>query len=540
MEHTLCGLCTHRRLRRRRRVLVGVVGVVVGALALGGATVSASGAASTASVGGGVLKWAANLSGTAASVVALDPAQGLSTGADVAWQLPVYDSLLHTRPDGSFAPGLATSATLVDPKTITVELRQGVKFQDGSPFNADAVKAGIERNMNAPQRGQFRAPLLTVSSIDVTGPYALRINFAQPVGGAFYPLLAGQDTFIMSPTAVAAKSLDELAKAPVGAGPFKVASYTPGQQIELVRNPDYWDARDVRLGGITFIQSEGGPTTVNALAAGTVDFATNLSVTDAEAVAKRGSVKVSYKPLDNSALWFPVCKAKPPFDDARVRQALNYALDREAINKAVLDGRGAPQWALWPETSVNFPKDLKGHFAYNLAKARKLLKAAGYAKGFKTSMLPINGVTAAAQVAEIAQEQWRKIGVNVEIRQTSDFVGDLYVRNQAPIGLIPASQPGIGKISGPYQTGSLGDLCKYDNPKINAIVTQLSAVAPGSKEAVKLWSQAQHIVVGDALSVWAVFAPATAVWNSALKGVRLVPSVYGYTLDLWNRATTLK
>ena len=183
---------------------------------------------------------------------------------------------------------------------------------------------------------------------------------------------------------------------------------------------------------------------------------------------------------------------------------------------------------------------MKGHYAYNLAKARKLLKAAGYAKGFKTSMLPINGVTAAAQVAEIAQEQWRKIGVDVEIRQTSDFVGDLYVRNQAPIGLIPASQPGIGKISGPYQTGSLGDLCKYDNPMINAIVTQLSAVAPGSKEAVKLWSQAQHIVVGDALSVWAVFAPATAVWNTALKGVRLVPSVYGYTLDLWNRATTLK
>ena len=134
--------------------------------------------------------------------------------------------LLRQNADGSYSPGLAKSATVVDPQTIEVELQPNVKFSDGTPMNAEAVKFSIERTMASGNVGAVRAELLPDrGSITVNSPTKLTITLKTPIAGQFYNLLANGETFVVSPTAVqSGTSLDEK---PVGAGPFMLESFTP-------------------------------------------------------------------------------------------------------------------------------------------------------------------------------------------------------------------------------------------------------------------------------------------------------------------------
>ena len=120
--------------------------------------------------------------------------------------MAIYGTLLRPTPGNGYLPELATKATIVGPSEITLQLRKGVVFSDGTPFTAQAVAAGILRNKTS-DAPAFDATLQDVSSIVVTGPLSLTIQFSQPVAGAFYPLLASEETFIASPKAVAAGNL---------------------------------------------------------------------------------------------------------------------------------------------------------------------------------------------------------------------------------------------------------------------------------------------------------------------------------------------
>src|SRR5262249_45423398 len=160
------------------------------------------------------------------------------------YQVLFYDGLLRRTQGGGFAPDLATKATIVDPQTIDVELRQGVVFSDGTPFDADAVKAGVERN-KASSTSQFQAEFAALQDITVTGPHSLRITLNQPVAGAFYRLLGGPKFFVPSPKAV--RDGVDLDQHPVGAGAFVLDSFASGQKLEATKNPKYFDAKNVKL-----------------------------------------------------------------------------------------------------------------------------------------------------------------------------------------------------------------------------------------------------------------------------------------------------
>jgi peptide/nickel transport system substrate-binding protein len=516
---------------RWRRSVGGLTVVLALALALAAPIAdvpNATARTSTAVDPNGTVRIATTLVGAAAGGLHLDPAKSATPEFDYPWQVAVYAGLLRRTSRGGLEPSLATKATIVDPQTIDVELRPGVTFSDGTPFNAQAVKLGVERN-KANAGAQFRAEFQNLARIDTTGDLSLRLTLDQPVAGAFYELLGGQEFFIVSPTAVA-NGVD-LDKSPVGAGPFTLTQYVTDQKMTFAKNRKYWDAAHIKLAGIEFINSDPGAPTVTLLKSGGADYA-QLSVSDAASF--RGSdFKIRTAGNPDAMFWFPTCKTIKPLDDVRVRKALNFAIDRDSLNKALFDGTGQPQWALWPKENQLFPTDLDHYFAYNPRKAKALLKAAGLSSGFDVSVVVPNASPQLQLMAQVVQAQWAKVGARLKIVTTANYVQDLYLDHRGALGLNPTIRSGLVHLTGPFVPGSIGNLCGYSNQELNAIADQLKALAPGAPEAVALWKKAQDFVVKDqALAIFGVFGPVVTASVPRLGGVEVVTGAVT-NLDYW-------
>jgi ABC-type transport system substrate-binding protein len=241
-------------------------------------------------------------------------------------------------------------------------------------------------------------------------------------------------------------------------------------------------------------------------------------------------VKSSFQ--DGQFLWLPMCKASGPLANVKVRQALNYAVDREAINKALLFGKGEPMWTLFPSGNALYDKRLTDVYAYNPTKAKKLLKQAGYPHGFSTSIVPIP-MPISSQVAQVVQDEWKKIGVSLQIVSTTDYVNDFYVRKVADIGLVPSTRTGLNKVTGPYEPGSIGNACGYSNPELHQLVTQAQALPPDSPQLKAVWAQIQQFVIHNALSVYIDFTPTVAAATTNVKHLATVPYI-GSIIDYWS------
>jgi len=516
--------------QRTRKALerLGAMGIAL-ALLCGGAVVgSFAPPAWAASNTKGVLTVGTDiLSGTTVGPVEFDPAQFTVREGYTAYDLPIYGGLLRQTPSGAFLPDLASKVTVPNPSTIDLVIRSGAVFSDGTPFTAAAVKAGLERNVATTHQGAFTPYLFAISSIDQTGTNGLTLNFSQPVANLFYPYLSDEESFIVSPTAAAAGTLGTH---PVGAGPFMLKSYGSDQQIVLVKNPRYWNAKSIHLSGITFVEVPSGPQQVNALKTGLVNIEEGVPANYIPTLKGPGSLQVKSSFVDGGYYFAPICKSSGPLAKVQVRQALSYAVNRPAINNAILYGEGQPAWSLFPTTNALYDKSLTGYYAYDPAKAKRLLAQAGYPHGFSTTIMPLP-MPSNTQVATILQAEWKKIGVNVQIVSTSDYVNDLYVRNKSPIGLNPSGTGGLGKVAGPYTTGSIGDLCNYSSPALTQLANQASALPPNSPQLRSVWFQIQQFVIKNALSIYVAFSPTVAAATKAVHNVSILPGYIGGVLN---------
>jgi len=454
----------------------------------------------------GTVKFAFDLS--QAGGIQFDPAKVTVYDSAVVIGQLLYDSLLRQQPDGSLTPALATAATVSDPQTISVTLRSGVTFQDGTPLNADAVKFTILRNRDAKSTA-FPAPINDVASVDVNGDTSLTIHLTKPEAGAFYPMLAGLATMPVSPTAVQKNDPNPVTN-PLGAGPFRVKEFVPEQHLIMVKSPTYWDAKDIKLGGVEYVQEQvGTPASINALKAGAVDIV-GSDISQIGALSG-GGIQTSIASSSTSLLWFQLCKTHKPLDDVRVRQALNYGLDKNAINQALAGGKGEPTWALVPKSSSLFPSDLDNYYAYDPAKAKALLAQAGYANGLTLSNIPSPGIN--IQLSEIAQQEWKQIGVNVEIKPTANVVQDVYSKHLADMSASSVIRSGYDALNSIYTPGHLGDLCGYQDPSLTAMINQLASLPSTDPQYAQIWHQAQDFVVHNALSVWGIWLPTVLGYN---------------------------
>jgi len=496
-----------------------------GGLLLGGQATIFGGQAGGAS-SGGILTVGYDLSATI-NPIDFDPSQFNSGACCFAYDLPIYAGLLRETATGAYVPDLASSVTIPNSTTIDITMRSGLVYSNGTPLNAAAVKAGYERNLTNPHAGAGNAAMQALSAIDVTGPETLVLHFSSPVASSFYPLLGDQESFMAIPTGASTGVPNTNV---VGAGPFTLKSYVPGEKIVLAKNPKYWDAAAIHLSGITFVNVPAGPQQLNALQSGLVDVE-GIPDSDLPTVKNLTNLQTNSTFPDANYFFVPVCKSSGPLANLKVRQAMNYAINRVAINNALLFGKGEPAWSLFPTGSNYYDKSLTNLYAYNPKKAKRLLAQAGYPHGFSTTIMALPEAET-NQLATVLQAQWKQVGIEVQILSTSNYVTDLYHDHKAAMGLNPSGLPGIEKLTTQFVGGSVGDICDYENPTLNSITNQIQSLPPNSPKLKSEWIAAQDFVLKNALGFYVVYAPNVTGASKSVRKLQEIPYVGG-VLNYW-------
>ncbi|MGB8758684.1 MAG: ABC transporter substrate-binding protein [Pseudolabrys sp.] len=329
------------------------------------------------------------------------------------------DKLFDIDENLNVVPQLALShSTSADGKTVTIKLRPGVTFHDGEPFNAEAAKFSLDRHANL--TGSFRKPeLAAVDHVDVVDPLTINVVLKTP----YSPLIAqftDRAGMMVSPKAVK-EAGDKFGLHPVCAGPYKFVERVQQDRIVFEKFKDYWNKDNVRIDRVVFLPIVDSTVRLANLKSGALELIERVLATDIKDVRADSKLKLAtalelgYQGLDinvdNGA------QAKNPLgQSAKVRQALNLAIDREALNQVVFNGEFKPgnQWVSpenpYYQQAYPVPKR-------DVAKAKALLKEAGVTAPFDVDFMVPKGAETQA-VAEVMQAMAAEIGINLKIRVT--------------------------------------------------------------------------------------------------------------------------
>src|SRR4051812_28818034 len=319
-----------RRIFMTHTIRRELMALMTGALA--GTTLGGTAFAQAAPKKGGTLRISAP-----ANPSSLDPATG-GAGSDHAFLFTMYDTLTEwdfetLKPK----PGLAESWKFTDPTTLVLNIRAGVTFHDGTPLDAEAVKFNLERNKADP-KSNIKADLASMASAEVTGPMQVTLKLSAP-DAALPGILSDRAGMMVSPTALKAASAGNVARTPVGAGAYSFVSWADGERIVVKRYDKYWKENRPYPDGIEFAIIPELTTGARSVTAGQNDLIYQLPPRQKAILDRASSVKVVNGPTLYVIQIF-LNWAKPPFDDIRVRKALNFAVDRDAFVKLALAGLG--------------------------------------------------------------------------------------------------------------------------------------------------------------------------------------------------------
>ncbi len=301
---------------------------------------------------------------------------------------------------------------------FTFKLRKGIKFHDGAPFNAQAVKANIDRMMTGKyKRSSLMKP---VKELVVVDDYTVRFDLKEPFG-AFVNAIAHPGSLMLSPKALE-KYGDDISKHPVGTGPFIFDEWVSGSHVRIKKNPDYWRG-EVKADSIVFRPVPESGSRLAMLRAGQAHYVYPMPAELLRVAEKDPNIDIIKQPsiIARYLMMNMQCK---PFQDVRVRQAINYALDKDAIIKIAWGGAAIPLDSIIPP-NLQFYKKQKP-WPYDLEKAKALMKEAGYPNGFKVVFMTPNASNR-LRATEMAQQQLKKIGItgNIESMDVASFYNKL-------------------------------------------------------------------------------------------------------------------
>ena len=322
-----------------------------------------------------------------------------------------YEGLFGFDKDMKLQNVLAESYEVSDDGLVyTVKLRKGVKFSDGEPFNAAAVKANFERVIN-PDKHLTRYTLYkNIDRIEAVDEYTVKFHLKEAFS-AFVNQLAHPSGGMICP-----KELEkwgaQIAFHPCGTGPFVMKDYNPAEVLKVEKNPNYWRAGYPKVDSITFKPVVENSTRVAMLLTGEAQYAFPLPAEQVKQIEKRNNVRVDVTPSIITR-YVEMNMTKKPFDNLKVRQALNYAVNKQALAKVAFNGLADPTKGIAPK-GVEFA-DEYGAWPYDPKKARELLKEAGYPNGFSATLWALYNHTTAQKVIQFLQQQFAQVGVKVSV-----------------------------------------------------------------------------------------------------------------------------
>lgn len=330
-----------------------------------------------------------------------------STTEDTRVHPLVYDRLVTYDTEGVLQPGLAESWEFsADGLAMTMKLRTGVTFDDGSPFDASVVKANIDRALTV-EGSSAKNDLLSIAEVKVDDPSTVTFVLKAPNPG-LPAILTGRGGGMANPAA-----FDKLKLEPSGTGPYKLVEYLPESLVKLERRTDYWDDT---YGGPDTIEIKiitDDVTRLNALRSGDVDLADISGAQQAE--AESAGFTAAALPTLTFILMY-INQTKSEFGDLRVRQAIEHAIDREAYLDAVYGGAGVPTVQNFPESYYAYNPDYPADFyEFDPAKSKALLAEAGLADGFEFTMLLPAGPEYQLG-AQVLQQMLADVGITMNLQ----------------------------------------------------------------------------------------------------------------------------
>lgn len=346
---------------------------------------------------------------SASTAKSLDPHDTSDTYSG-AIERAVYQGLLGFDKDLNVVPVLAESYEFNNEATeFSFELRKGIKFHDGTEFNAEVVKANIDRLMTGKyKRSSLMAPVESVTVVDeYTVEFKLKESF-----GAFLNALAHPGSLMISAAAIEEYG-DALAQNTVGTGPYMLDEWVPGSYVRIKKNPDYWRG-EVKVDTITFQPVPENGSRLAMLQAGQAHFIYPMPAELLPKIENDDNIDVIKQP-SIIARYLVLNTQYEPFSDVRVRQAVNYALDTETIIRIAWGGAAQELNSVIPP-NLSFFKEQEA-WPYNLEKAKELMIEAGYEDGFEVVFLSPN-ISRRLRAVEMVQQQLEAIGITGSIEST--------------------------------------------------------------------------------------------------------------------------
>ncbi len=353
-------------------------------------------------------------------IIALDPTQHTTYPTqNVLWH--IYEPLVARTEGGKYGPHLATSWKTVNDTTWQFTLRQGVKFHNGEPFDANAVKFSFDRAMDPATKNRSVANLRAIDRVEVVDPLTVNFITKEPYPVLLYYLSEdGFSSVIVPPKYVQQTGADALSKTAIGTGPYKFVRWAKDDRVELEVNPEYWGGAPP-IKKVVFRAIPETAARIAELKSGGADLIDNVEPEQAEGL-KSGSTRVETVPSD-FVMFVALNTLEPgPLQDKRVRQALNYAVDVDSIVKNVMGGTAQRIAVSLPKDAFGYPSDLQP-YPFDPARAKQLLQEAGQGSGFKVPFISRNGrYLKDKEVVEALAGYLSQVGVQADIQLVTGSV----------------------------------------------------------------------------------------------------------------------
>ncbi len=428
----------------------------------------------------------------------LDPLLSTS-GHDRHVQYSIYNTLTAIDERMDLGPELARAWETPDALTIILHLQEGVSFHDGTPFDAEAARFNVERMLTHPSSARVNE-LAAIDSVEVLGEHTLQINLSRPEAGLLLTF-ADRPGMMVSPASVEGVADADLRRQAVGTGPFRYVSSVVDDHIRLERNADYWEEGLPYLDAVIYRIVLEDPTKIIGLRTGDLDIIDTVPAGDVGTVSRDPLITYHEIPGTGTRMMAFALNREPELQDKRVRQALSFAIDREAMIQALQFGQAVPaRGPFAPTRGVTYHPDLD-RYTYDPERARELLAEAGYPDGFAMTIDVINR-TADRSWSEAIQAFYADIGVRVTIN---------------PEEQVSLNQKWLGTTDFPSYIGSWGagainpdaDLVRafysegwwnhpnYANPEVDALIEQILETFD-QEERGRLYREVQELIVDDA------------------------------------------
>jgi len=435
----------------------------------------------------------------------LDPARSRSYTSRIVFA-SLCDKLIDTTPDLRFVPQLATSWTWSpDSKVLTLKLRSGVTFHDGEPFDAEAVKFNIDRDRTLPESLR-KSEVASIDHVDIVDPMTVNLVLKQP-DAALVAQLSDRAGMMLAPKASATGNVTAN---PVCSGPYRLTERVAQDRIVLDKYPNYWNAGAYHFDRVTFMPIPDTTVRLANLQSGGLDLIERMAATDVKAAQADPKLQVLSIPgLGFMTLEFNVTgdNAKTPMgQDKRVRQAFDLAIDREALNQAVYEGRYTPgDQPFAPASPYHLDTPVPGR---DVDKSKALLKAAGVTAPVTVKMTVSNDPVT-QQLGQVIQAMVAEAGFDLQLVAT-EFATLLSQNESGNFQTTMVAWSGRVDPDGDILQfvtchGGLNDM-KYCNPEVDALLDGARGITDPAERKAK-YAAAMKIVETDKPITYLDFEP---------------------------------